>query len=367
MGTLTCLLVSCVCLLGGSSVAESSADPGQDTELVFAFMVHRHGDRTPGKREHLKIINMDTEEVRNLIGKWGYGQETNKGIVTAYHAGEFIRRRYNGFISPTYNPAEVFVRSDNYTRTKMTAVAVTGAMFGHPAPLPTPPSLDQDYLLSAFISCQKSKKIFKDLKKKKDPFALKKYKDVLSQLAKIIGNKKVIDMPGELFSAGETLSCLVSMNYDLGAELNQLYPKLLPAFDEPWDYLFGGDETVTLQSGLLLNTFFENADKIIKGQPTQKIRIYSAHDTNVYTLQAATGVQPQGRPRFASLYSLELRRVPSTGQYVVLPVYFSGPEVGVVKYLQVRGCGALCDYEQFKTITSRHRLDEETLKKRCQA
>ncbi|KAI5639002.1 histidine phosphatase superfamily (branch 2) domain-containing protein [Phthorimaea operculella] len=368
MGTLTISLVAfCLILMSGISDAESFTDPGKDTELVFTFIVHRHGDKTPEKRENLKRINMDKEDLRNLINNWGYGELTNVGIETAYHTGEFIRRRYDGFISSKYNPAEIFVRSDNYTRTKMTARAATAAIFGSPVPMPTPPSNDQDYQLPVFDSCKKFKKIFADLKKEKAPSALKKYQHVLTQLANIIGNKKVIDMPGEVLGVGETLSCLVSLNYDLGAELTQLYPKFLPAFDESWEFIFGREDVVTLSSALLLNAFFENADKIINGKATQKMRVYSGHDSNVYTLQAATGVIPQGDPKFGSLYSLELRKLPSTGQYVVLPVYFTGPEIGDVRYLQVRDCGVLCEYNKFKSITARHRLDEEELKKKCNA
>lgn len=72
-------------------------------------------------------------------------------------------------------------------------------------------------------------------------------------------------------------------------------------------------------SGPLLKEFFSEAEKVISGESTQKIRIYSAHDVNVYGFEAITGVvNLQGVPKYGALYSLELRRVLKTGEYVVL-------------------------------------------------
>ncbi|KAJ2941076.1 hypothetical protein O0L34_g10307 [Tuta absoluta] len=119
-------------------------------------------------------------------------------------------------------------------------------------------------------------------------------------------------------------------------------------------------------TGALLNEFFLKADQIIKGEATQSVRVYSAHDLNVWTLQAATRVTPQGRPLYGSLYSLELRRSKATGEYFVLPVYLSDPKEGTESYLRVNGCGnVLCNYEQFRNITAIHQIDEQTLKEKC--
>lgn len=74
-------------------------------------------------------------------------------------------------------------------------------------------------------------------------------------------------------------------------------------------------------SGVFLNEFFKYAGEIINGTNTQRVRVYSAHDANVYSLQSVSQVKPrQGVPKYGSVFSLELRRVIKTGEYVVLVI-----------------------------------------------
>lgn len=76
---------------------------------------------------------------------------------------------------------------------------------------------------------------------------------------------------------------------------------------------------LVLFSGVLLNEFFTYASVITSGEHTPRVRIYSAHDINVFSFMAATQITPrQGVPKYSSAFSLELRRVTETGKYVVL-------------------------------------------------
>ncbi|KAI5646310.1 histidine phosphatase superfamily (branch 2) domain-containing protein [Phthorimaea operculella] len=364
------LLLGAVLLLGVSGAPVADAEEG--TELVFAFMVHRHGNRAPDKMNILPSLNLDNEEVHALINKWGYGQLTDVGRQSAYRLGEFIRRRYDELITPKYNDSEIYIRSTDITRTKMTILTALAAIFPPvgenwsedinwtPVSYTTVP-VQNDYMLDVAAACGSfNMKLFASA----EPDVLPGYEDVLYKLADILGNKDVL-MPESVYMAWADLSAVVSMGYDLGEELTALYPDLLPAFDASWSYVFHDDEAIAMGAGVLLNEFFEYADKVIKGEETQRVRVYSAHDTNVYPFQEATKVTPQGKPLYASLYSLELRRVVSTGEYVVLPVYLRDPNEGIETLLQVNGCDLLCDYDQFKNITSVYRIDEESLKQKC--
>ncbi|KAI5646289.1 histidine phosphatase superfamily (branch 2) domain-containing protein [Phthorimaea operculella] len=364
------LLLTAVASLGVSGAPASDAEQG--TELVFAFMVHRHGDRTPDVTNVLASLNLDTDEVHEQINQWGYGQLTDKGKRSAYRLGEFIRRRYDELIAPKYNDSEIYIRAGDITRTKMTALTALSAIFPPvgenwsedinwtPVPYTTLPA-QSDYLLEASASCLRlAIKIFAS----EQPPVLPGFEDLLTKLAGVLGNTNVLT-PRQVFMAWADLAALVSMGVDLGEDFTELYPQLLPAFDASWAYVFGDDEVITMGAGVLLNEFFEYADKVINGEQTQSVRVYSAHDGNVYPFQEATKVTPQGRPLYASLYSLELRRVVATGEYVVLPVYLSDPNEGTETLLQVNGCDLLCNYDQFKNITSVYRIDESSLKQKC--
>ncbi|KAI5646198.1 histidine phosphatase superfamily (branch 2) domain-containing protein [Phthorimaea operculella] len=374
MAFIQVLLLAAVASLGvsGAAIADRSS-PEQGTELVFAFMVHRHGDRTPAERNVLASLGLDNEEVNALIRQWGYGQLTNVGRRTAYNLGEFIRRRYDGLIAPRYNDSEIYIRSTDVTRAKMTVLTALSAAFPPvgenwsedinwvPVPYTTLPEKN-DYILDPSSSCPRlNQKLFAS---EDEVPVLPGFEEVLYKLAGVLGNTDIME-PDAVFAAWSDLESLVSMGYDLGEELTELYYQLFPAFDASWAYVFHSDDAITMGAGVLLNEFFEYADKIIKGEQTQKVRWYSAHDTNVYPFQEATKVIPQGKPMYGALYSLELRKIVATGEYVVLPVYLSDPNEGKETLLQVSGCDVLCDYERFKNITSVHRIDENQAKEMC--
>ncbi|CAK1588923.1 unnamed protein product [Parnassius mnemosyne] len=119
-------------------------------------------------------------------------------------------------------------------------------------------------------------------------------------------------------------------------------------------------------TGLLLREFFEVSASAAAGEPIHKVRIYSAHDNNVYAFAAISKAIPrQGIPPYAALFALELRRVVETGRYVVMPIYVKSPGEQV-QYLEIQGCGGpLCDLKNFYAITSPYLLGVDEWKERC--
>ncbi|CAH2055611.1 unnamed protein product, partial [Iphiclides podalirius] len=115
------------------------------TELKLAFLVHRHGDRTPVESSIKYSDNQ--EELEDLTKPYGYGQLTNKTVYfptpkhqpntdtkigrkrRSYDMGKFIRERYDELLSKEYNSSELYLRSTDSTRAKMTALASMAAVF----------------------------------------------------------------------------------------------------------------------------------------------------------------------------------------------------------------------------------------------
>ncbi|KAH9644317.1 hypothetical protein HF086_000054 [Spodoptera exigua] len=54
------------------------------------------------------------------------------GKRRSYQLGQFIRRRYDELLSPTFNKSEIYVRSTDSTRAKMTVLTALAAVY--PAP-----------------------------------------------------------------------------------------------------------------------------------------------------------------------------------------------------------------------------------------
>lgn len=68
----------------------------------------------------------------------------------------------------------------------------------------------------------------------------------------------------------------------------------------------------------MLDSFFDQADSLIAGTDTPRVRIYSAHDITVYSFEATAHVYPrQGVPAYTAAFGLELRQVVETEEYVV--------------------------------------------------
>lgn len=105
----------------------------------FFLQIWRHGDRTPS-------ILLPTDPA-NGINSWplGLGELTKRGIQQEFKLGQFLRKRYDGFLSQDYSPFEVFfiddsivldyalvqvyVRSSDYNRTLASGQAVLSGIF----------------------------------------------------------------------------------------------------------------------------------------------------------------------------------------------------------------------------------------------
>ncbi|KAH9644318.1 hypothetical protein HF086_000055 [Spodoptera exigua] len=285
---LSVLLIS---LSGFCYSADSVVD---DTELLLTFLIHRHGDRTP--IESFLAMSTHAEELEEASAKYGYGQLTDVGKRRAYQLGQFIRRRYDELLSPNFNKSEIYIRSTESTRAKMTVLTALAAVY--PAP-----------------------------------------EDNWSQ---------DVNWTPVPYTTVPAKYDFMSLGIPLDDDIAAIYPDI---------------EKI---AGVLLNQFFTVADQVIAGEDVQRVHIYSAHDVNVFAFEAATKVvNPQGVPKYASAYALELRKVVKTGDYIVVPTYLPTPSEDVIKYLEIEECGQRCAYESFRSVTSNIVLDEDEWRTTC--
>ncbi|KAM3956322.1 prostatic acid phosphatase-like [Aphomia sociella] len=348
-------------------------DVTDGTELVFSLLIHRHGDRTP-TASSIKYSNNPTA-LEELTAPYGYGQLTDVGKSRAFLLGDYIKRRYSELLAPRYNRTEVYIRSTDSTRAKMTILSALSSIYmpapgkgwsdfinWEPVPYTTVPA-KYDFNLAA-LNCPIFTNFTSSAMNDPYPDIQEKYADVLALLT---------ERTGYNISASPVLAYLVYDVYvaqlSLGLPLDNDVAVALDQIKEvagiAIDVLYG-NEFKKYQSGVLLNEFFTYSSKAIAGNDTQKLRIYSAHDVNVYSFKAITEITPRGGvPKYASAYSLEVRKVTATGRYVLLPVFLPSPGEPEV-YLQVEGCGdLLCDYDRFVEITRSNALDETTWRTEC--
>ncbi|KAL0830087.1 hypothetical protein ABMA28_003544 [Loxostege sticticalis] len=365
------LKLACVVLLA-VAVAGAPADLLDGTELVLTFLVHRHGDRTP--IESTTSLSNDPEKLVELSEPYGYGQLTNVGKNRAYQLGQSLRQRYNDFIAPRYNRSEIYIRSTDSTRAKMTILSALAAIYPPqenywsqdlawtPVPYTTVPPL-YDFNL-AYANCPVFVAAYTELSSATTPIDAK-YNDVLELITKVTGYD-VVSTPAFLYTLHDLWTAQLSLGLPIDPEIQAAWSEVEAAAGATAEIVFGDKNYIALQAGVFLNEFYKAANDIISGATSQVVRIYSAHDFNVYSVEAVTKIaNKQGVPKYASAYALELRRVVATGKYVVAPVYLPSPGEDFIN-LEVEGCGAVCDYDQFVDITSENALDEDTWRTKCE-
>lgn len=93
-------------------------------KLLCAIELCRHGDRSP-------LAEFPADALP--VSKWpeGVGQLTAVGMRAHYNLGRQLRKRYvdTGFLSPSYNQNEIYVRSTDIDRTLMSATSQLSGLY----------------------------------------------------------------------------------------------------------------------------------------------------------------------------------------------------------------------------------------------
>ncbi|KAJ0172512.1 hypothetical protein K1T71_011651 [Dendrolimus kikuchii] len=348
-------------------------DPAAGTELMMTFLIHRHGDRTP--IESSISYSTDSDALESLTKSYGYGQLTDEGKRTAYKLGKFIRSRYDELLSEKYNKSEIYIRSTDSTRTKMTVLTAMSTVYPAggdnwsdeinwtPTPYTTVP-VKYDFN-EAMLNCPTFLSYY-ETASSSSATSMDKFDDILSEWSNYTGIN-LTEYPAKAYSVYDVYTAQMSLGLPLSDDLMKIFPGIENAAGGAIDVVFGNDDYIKYQAGVLLNNFYNVTETFINGDDTQRVQIYSAHDFNVYSFMAVTQITPrQGVPKYGSAFALELRKVIDTGKYVVLAVFLKDPKTMEVLYLPVIGCDdLLCDYDTFKNATSSYSMDEDTWRSDC--
>ena len=131
--------------------------------LQLVHLLYRHGDRTP-------IKPYATDPYKDS-SHWpvGFGQLTSRGKMQQFELGQWIRKRYDGFLSSNYSEQEIVVRSTDVDRTLMSAMSNLAGLYPpagywqwnqdlawQPIPVHTVPQ-EEDTLLSSHATCPRYK------------------------------------------------------------------------------------------------------------------------------------------------------------------------------------------------------------------
>ncbi|MEQ2231940.1 hypothetical protein ILYODFUR_005836 [Ilyodon furcidens] len=114
MASTVALLLAVLASVCGQAAAER--------QLVYATVLFRHGDRSPVKA-------FPTDPYQEDAWPQGFGQLSQDGMRQHYELGQFLRTRYKNFLNESYIRPEILVRSTDFDRTLMSALANLAGLY----------------------------------------------------------------------------------------------------------------------------------------------------------------------------------------------------------------------------------------------
>ncbi|XP_018918009.2 testicular acid phosphatase homolog isoform X1 [Bemisia tabaci] len=334
--------------------------PPAEATLRFVSVIHRHGERAPERTYPLDPYQGESA--------WpeGLGALLQKGKESMFNLGCFLRRRYDGFLSTTYSPAEIFVLSSRLDRCIMSVQLLLaglyppiGTQMWNPdllwQPIPVH-SLNSgcDDIIRVSKQCRllsrerrETRALLQQEINKHDEFL--KYLsqesglqvDGYSEVNRLYDNLLVVGQQGlplPQWAQGDVLDRLRSL-----ALVGKLGKFKSPVY-------------VKLESGVLINEILSNMAKKTNSSNNfgRRLSLYSAHDATIVRLWGGLKISREvAEVDYGAVIIIELHQIKD--KYRVKILYKKSTSDENLEILKVQGCeydqntvdDGMCDLDSF--------------------
>ncbi|XP_019336726.1 testicular acid phosphatase isoform X1 [Alligator mississippiensis] len=359
--------------------------------LCFVTLLYRHGDRAP----------MDTyPSDPHKEGPWpqGFQQLTQVGVEQQRELGQFLRQRYEAFLSPHYHPQEIYVRSTDYDRTLASAQANLAGLYPpggagppnpawQPVPVHTVPAAQDKLLRFPLRPCPRYQQLMEETTHLPQhqarmhawkvlggtspsspqpglapPYASPSPQGFLEDIANLTGLGLEWATPRGIWKVYDALRC------------QQIHGLQLPAWATPHVLTTLGEivafntlahvglhqvaEKARLTGGVLLDAMLQNFSEVTRRSLPLRMVMYSGHDSTLIALLAALGLYRGELPPYAACLGFEFYQESNSTFSVGL--FYRNESGRDFLELVLPGCPPPCPLERFTHLTQPVRPTDRT-------
>uniref|UniRef100_A0ABM5GSM4 Testicular acid phosphatase homolog n=1 Tax=Pogona vitticeps TaxID=103695 RepID=A0ABM5GSM4_9SAUR len=327
----------------------------QERRLRFVILVYRHGDRSP-------LGTYPTDPHKSEAWPQGFHQLTEVGILQQKVLGRFLRKRYNGFLSPSYKPQEIYVRSTDYDRTIMSAQANLMGLYPNsdpqtgwnPIPVHTVPVKYDKLLKPPTRTCLRYQQLMEETVNLPSYQAkMETWKDFITEMANCTGLHTEQLTLRALWKVQDSLFCQKMHNLTLPSWAT---PQVLKTLSEIEAFnvdahvgMHSRQEKARLMGGLLLGAILSNFSKTVCRDLPLKMIMYSAHDSTLIALQGALGVYNGHPPPYAACHGFEFYQ--ESNNSFTVAMFYRNTSDQQPHTLTLPGCPTHCPLPLFTKLT----------------